>query len=333
MPLLSVIIPTHNGGRYIAQAIDSVCRQTFLDWELILVDDGSSDDTLHILEPYPQQDSRIRLLHREHSSGSVCAPLKMGVQAATGKYVSRIDDDDFIADDYYKKTLARLRESGADCVCTLRVPFADNKIQEDTIPPAGFDWQQVLSGQEACIQTLTAHTLSGNGFVARRNDYLKILEERSDNERCYMNSDEVDFRRFLFSLPRVAFAQTQYHYRVNNDSVTHRISPRLFERLITNNELLAFVQQHIQTDAVVQAVERECRDMLLIHENIYLRQRTQLSASARRTIRRTIRQAYHGLLQLQRTPLANAKQRLLFSSHFLFLLFSRLKYRLEKHRY
>ncbi len=334
MPLLSVIIPTHNGSKYISQSIESIINQTFSDWELILVDDGSIDDTLHIISQYALKDNRIRVIHREQSTGSVCMPLKIGVRAAIGEYISRIDDDDYIAVDYLEKTLSRLQESAADCVCSVRIPFDEYKIKrEETIPPSTYDLQQVISGRDACIQSLIAHTINGNGFVAHRHAYLQILEERSDDEQYYMNTDEIDFRKFLFSLKSVAFADTFYYYRINAVSVTRKIAPRLFERLITNNHLLDFVQQHIDTYEVQRTLEQECRNMLLVHTNIYLRHRNTLSKNERAQIRRTIREAYHGLRHLHKIPFANRKQQLFFSSYIAFMLLSNAKLLLERHRY
>jgi glycosyltransferase involved in cell wall biosynthesis len=91
-PLVSVLIPVYNGAKYVAQAIESVVWQTLMDWELILIDDGSTDDTLAILESYAGQDKRIRLFPQEHRG--LVAALNHGLALVRGRYLARLDADD-----------------------------------------------------------------------------------------------------------------------------------------------------------------------------------------------------------------------------------------------
>ncbi len=92
MPSVSIILPTYNGSRFITQAIDSVQKQTFPDWELIVIDDGSTDDTAHIIQTYAQNDPRITLM-RQANAGQGAA-RKNGITRAQGAYIALIDDDD-----------------------------------------------------------------------------------------------------------------------------------------------------------------------------------------------------------------------------------------------
>ena len=88
MPLVSVIIPTYNRGWILKEAIDSVLSQTFTDYELIVVDDGSTDNTTDILKFYPE----IKLIRQENRG--VSAARNMGVKASSGKYLAFLDSDD-----------------------------------------------------------------------------------------------------------------------------------------------------------------------------------------------------------------------------------------------
>lgn len=90
-PLVSVIMPAYNGAKYIAEAIESVLRQTYTNWELIIIDDCSIDDTLNIVKKY--QDIRIKILCNEKNMG-ISYSTNKGIEVSNGKYIALLDDDD-----------------------------------------------------------------------------------------------------------------------------------------------------------------------------------------------------------------------------------------------
>jgi len=92
-PLVSVVIPTYNGEKYLGAALDSVLRQTYRNMEVIVVDDGAVDGTKNIIEKFKQKDSRITSIHNEHNVGFVKS-LNSGIARAQGEYIARLDDDD-----------------------------------------------------------------------------------------------------------------------------------------------------------------------------------------------------------------------------------------------
>ena len=109
--MISVIIPAYNAAGTIRRCIQSVLEQTYTEWEMIIVDDGSKDDTLGICQSY--DDSRIRVLHKEN--GGVSYARNMGLNFAQGDYIAFIDSDDFIETDYLQHLSHGL---GADIVIT-----------------------------------------------------------------------------------------------------------------------------------------------------------------------------------------------------------------------
>lgn len=94
MELVSVVMPVYNSGRFIDDAIRSVLAQTYQNWELLVVDDSSTDDSVPIVERFAQQDSRIRLYHNANRKGMPSAPRNEGVQLAKGRYIAFLDSDD-----------------------------------------------------------------------------------------------------------------------------------------------------------------------------------------------------------------------------------------------
>src|SRR3989344_2261209 len=91
--MVSVIIPTYNRASLLSRAIESVINQTFKDFELIIVDDGSIDNTRDIVEGFRRMDARVKYL-RQENSGTPAGPLNTGIKYAKGQYAAFLDDDD-----------------------------------------------------------------------------------------------------------------------------------------------------------------------------------------------------------------------------------------------
>jgi glycosyltransferase involved in cell wall biosynthesis len=90
-PLVSVLMPTYNGGDYVISAVNSILNQTFADFELIIIDDASSDGTIEVLKEIV--DPRIQLIFKPINSGLIDT-LNLGLKVAKGKYILRMDQDD-----------------------------------------------------------------------------------------------------------------------------------------------------------------------------------------------------------------------------------------------
>ena len=90
---VSVIMPVYNGAQYLQEAIDSILNQTFKDFELIIIDDGSSDESAEIIQKNADKDKRIVALKNEQNSG-ICVTLNKGLDIAKGEYIARMDSDD-----------------------------------------------------------------------------------------------------------------------------------------------------------------------------------------------------------------------------------------------
>jgi glycosyltransferase involved in cell wall biosynthesis len=105
-PLISVLMPAYNVRRYVGEAIDSVLSQTLPDFELLIIDDGSTDDTPHILAGYAGRDERIQILTRQN--GGIAAALNAGLAHARGTFIARMDADDVCLPERFEKQVAYL---------------------------------------------------------------------------------------------------------------------------------------------------------------------------------------------------------------------------------
>lgn len=114
MPKISVIVPVYNVERYINRCVDSILAQTFTDFELILVDDGSPDGCPAICDEYAKRDRRVKVIHKENAG--VSAARNTGLDKARGKYILFVDSDDYITPGLLKNAYGAAIEEKADCV-------------------------------------------------------------------------------------------------------------------------------------------------------------------------------------------------------------------------
>lgn len=114
MPQVSIIVPCYNVEKYLAECIESLQAQTLKDIEIILVDDGSPDNSGKICDAYAAKDSRIRVLHKPNQG--VSAARNDGLKMATGEYVIFVDSDDYVPAEAYEKMYAKAKETNVDIV-------------------------------------------------------------------------------------------------------------------------------------------------------------------------------------------------------------------------
>lgn len=120
----SIVIPVYNGEKTLKRCLDSVCAQTFLDYEVILIDDGSSDQSWSICKSYQAKNQKFRVIHQANSGPSVAR--NVGLEAAMGKWVCFVDSDDFIEENYLQDIRNAAAEYDADVVF-----IGHHKVYED----------------------------------------------------------------------------------------------------------------------------------------------------------------------------------------------------------
>lgn len=115
MPLISVIIPIYNAGKYLTPCIESVINQSYRNLEIILIDDGSKDNSLAICQQYAQEDERISVIAKEN--GGVSSARNAGLAVCHGQWVSFVDSDDFLELDAYEHCAHIISQHSCEAVC------------------------------------------------------------------------------------------------------------------------------------------------------------------------------------------------------------------------
>ncbi|SUP44754.1 glycosyltransferase family 2 protein [Veillonella criceti] len=114
LDLVSIITPCYNGARYIGETIDSVLAQTHTNWEMIIVDDGSKDDSAQIIKEYVEKDPRIKFIQQKNAGSA--AARNNGIRNASGQYIALLDADDIWLPDFLKKQIKYMKDNDGICV-------------------------------------------------------------------------------------------------------------------------------------------------------------------------------------------------------------------------
>lgn len=182
-PLVSVIMPAYNAADYIGAAIRSVMAQTLTDWELLVLDDGSQDDTCAIVETLAAEDGRIRLIPAEENAG-VAAVRNRGIDMSRGKFIALLDSDDVWLPEKLETQLARMARCGADlCCCSYAIiDAAGERAKADYCVPERID-----------LELLLRENVIGCSTVVLRRESLGETRFRTD----FFHEDYVLWLRLL----------------------------------------------------------------------------------------------------------------------------------------
>ena len=151
--LISVVMPNYNGHRFVEQAINSVLNQTYQNFELIVVDDCSNDDSLSLIEHKAQSDNRIRVIALEHNVG-VANARNVGIKEAKGEYIALLDNDDLWTEDKLERQLA-LAQKGANIVyCSYDfIDEQNNSIKKPFVVPQQTNFNKMLASSVISCST------------------------------------------------------------------------------------------------------------------------------------------------------------------------------------
>lgn len=239
--LVSVLMPAYNAGRYIAQAIESVISQTYRDWELIVVDDCSTDETGEIVRSYSVKESRIKYYCRDRNFGNALGPRMDALDYASGALVCPVDADDVIEADYLSKMVGRKLQTAALMVCPVMWRYYGGDKKERLAPTEDFDLSIVCNGRDLVRLTLDGWKIGANGCLFESAFYRMVCYDFG-RVSTLAYSDEVMTRHLLAASGKTAFADAAYLYRVNLGSITESATSRKFEILLCNHVVEKFIK-------------------------------------------------------------------------------------------
>ncbi len=214
---VSVVIPAYNHERFIGPAIESVLQQSMQDFELIIVDDGSTDNTAAVIHSY--KDKRLRYFHQENQDAF--NTINRGISLATGEFIAILNSDDIYTLDRLQRMLDAQESTGAVCLITDVIPVSDEG-KEFTDPAFGWNiWHQKNRNfYDTCGDLYTAF-LKGNFMVTTSNLFMATEAARKVGKFCslrYLHDYDFIFRMMLKFPKGVYYLQDEklLYYRIHD---------------------------------------------------------------------------------------------------------------------
>ncbi|MBN2616396.1 MAG: glycosyltransferase family 2 protein [Bacteroidales bacterium] len=203
-PLVSVILPTYNRGDLIERALDSVFAQTFQDFELVLVDDGSNDNTCQLIQTYIRQHENIRYIKQQNMKLPLA--LNTGIQLSVGRYITFINSDDAFKPDHLEQRIRFMVQNPDVDLIHGGVEIVGNPYVKDKDDTSKF--------------VHVSECVLGATFLGKRNVFIRL---NGFKEMDYSEDSEF-FERAerIFNVQKVSFPSYIY-YRDAEDSITNNI--------------------------------------------------------------------------------------------------------------
>lgn len=268
MPVISIIVPVYNAEKYLEQCIESIRSQTFIDFELILVNDGSTDKSTGICNRHAKEDSRILVIH-QHNSG-VSAARNNGIQEAKGQYICFIDADDIIASDFLSYGISHMQEHEIETAVYGCTKLTDNSttVAFHYKAPCVFKTEIFLT---ECYRHLACWGYILSSAIIKRH-HIRF------EQHLHMSEDIVFMVEYLLKAPDVlTLDKDYYYYRVNPTSVCRR--PASLWKAKSQIDAAFCLTQKIKEHAFSQRYQTAMLSITRDLVNSYIYQLSQLSLS------------------------------------------------------
>ena len=211
---LSIIVPVYNTAQYLPQCIESILKQSFKNWELILIDDGSTDSSAEICEEWAQKDARIKVIHKVNSGQA--DSRNQALEICQGAYIGFVDSDDWIEESMYEVLMNDLKTTNSDIAICNHYDESKNK----TLCKNVSDKRYILKNQEIQefvikdkIKSYIWQMLFKRELLNKPMPTSKNYEDYSILPHWFENAKQV-----------VYTYQPLYHYRLRKSSIVHDLS-------------------------------------------------------------------------------------------------------------
>lgn len=212
MVCISIIVPIYNSELYLHKCIDSILNQSFHDWELLLVNDGSIDNSQLICEEYSKSDSRIRVFNKEN--GGVSSARNIGLKNISGEWVMFVDADDWLANECLELCLKEVRENDLDAV-----QFSHTIVYSDGSEVKKYKTPTPILHPNQYVENGVFNVCAGGGLYK-----ASIIIENSLNfpDHLKLGEDQIFVLNFMRNALRIRFLdKPMYYYYQNDNSAVH----------------------------------------------------------------------------------------------------------------
>ena len=223
MPIISIVVPVYKVEKYIRRCIDSILAQTFTDFELILVDDGSPDNCGAICDEYAAKDHRIKVIHKPN--GGVSAARNTALDAATGRYIMFCDSDDFVSPEWCQVMLNAIEEYPSALI-TSEMQKVDEEASAN---------REDCGTSDSAIEDVSYYTVYNRGLSGFtwnkifRRDIIEQNHLRFDENRRIGEDVQFVISYCAFCESYMLIKDPLYYYVQRKSSAVHILRPDILE--------------------------------------------------------------------------------------------------------
>ncbi len=208
--LVSILVPVYNVESYLSQCLDSLINQTYNNLQIVLIDDGSKDNSWSIMQDYATKDNRIEIYHQENAG--VATTRNNLLEKIKGEYVLFVDSDDWIELDMVEFLINKVKETKSDVVTC-------GNVINDT--PVSSEYNHKILLRKEAIERFLYH-IEFRGSLWNKLVKTSLLHNCKFHCGISLGEDALFCWHFLQYADKVLFTDRQlYHYRMNNDSICH----------------------------------------------------------------------------------------------------------------
>ena len=215
--IVTIIVPIYNAEKYLHKCIESILAQTYTDFELLLINDGSKDNSGAICEEYATKDSRVRVFHKEN--GGASAARNCGLDNAIGEYICFIDADDWVDEDYIEKLLPT--DGTEMTVCSIKYEGKNNNY---TLPL----WHKDYNNKNLCesLNYIVEHmAVCSPSCKIMKRDIIERNNIRFDT-KVSAGEDMLFIYDYIAGIQKMrTISFPLYHYNVVETSLSHKVVP------------------------------------------------------------------------------------------------------------
>lgn len=285
--MISIFIPTYNGEMYLAETLESLLKQTYTNFEVLCVDDQSTDSTYDLLKSYSKIDSRIKVFQKQHE-GDVPHSWHFVFPLINGDFTLYMSQDDLLASEALEKMVNRQKETDADAILPIVVDYEEEKSLEDLHLYKGIDGEisKVLSGRVA-FEYMLDYEISG--FALWRTSLIRKVGMRVES----YNSDELAQREWVSNCQMVAFSDAMFYYRRDNAcAITRTFTTRNLYRPLTDARLLELAIKNHLDSSVIQEHRNVYYQNLWWSALYMILHKNEISAEERIRLKNSLSKAY-----------------------------------------
>jgi len=237
MAEISIIVPVYNVDKYLDNCIESILNQTFKDYEIILVDDGSTDKSGEICDKYEKKDSRIRVIHK--ANGGLSSARNAGLDVTCGKYVGFVDSDDSIHPRMYEILSDLIKKHKADIsCCNYKNTYSIDNEEHKEIT----SMEVIHMNNINAVNNLYDKDMGVKLVVAWNKLYSRDLFNDIRYEVGRIHEDEFIAHRLLYKCKKIVYVNSElYYYLQREGSIMSQMSyKRKVDRLLAQSDRMRF---------------------------------------------------------------------------------------------